>query len=198
MSTPRIAGPRVSGPPDVAPHVVDREPESRRPVGEPGQHDDSRPPANQPPREGPAEEAGPARDEDPAHQNLARLAPGRARAEHLRMTFDIVFVLGLALVALVLFAIDRLRLDQVAMAIPVALLLGGILTPAEAVSGLSSRATVTVGAMLVLGLGLRKTGLVAAIGLWARTAPLGGPYSRMFVLCLIVAFFPLSSTTRPW
>ncbi|WP_420636744.1 SLC13 family permease [Candidatus Palauibacter sp.] len=104
------------------------------------------------------------------------------------MTFDIVFVLGLALVALVLFAIDRLRLDQVAMAIPVALLLGGILTPAEAVSGLSSRATVTVGAMLVLGLGLRKTGLVAAIGLWARTAPLGGSYSRMFVLCLIVAF----------
>ncbi len=104
------------------------------------------------------------------------------------MTFDIVFVLCLALAALVLFAIDRLRLDQVAMAIPVALLLGGILTPAQAVSGLSSRATVTVGAMLVLGLGLRKTGLVAAIGLWARTAPLGGPYSRMFVLCLIVAF----------
>ena len=103
------------------------------------------------------------------------------------MTFDIVFVLALALAALVLFAIDRLRLDQVAMAIPVALLLGGILTPVEAVSGLSSTATVTVGAMLVLGLGLRKTGLVAAIGTWARTAPLGGPHRRMFVLCLIVA-----------
>ena len=112
------------------------------------------------------------------------------------MTFDIAFVLGLALVALVLFALDRLRLDQVAMAIPVALLLAGILTPSQAVSGLSSRATVTVGAMLVLGLGLRKTGLVAAIGAWARTAPLGGKYARMFALCVICAFLsPFLMTT---
>ena len=112
------------------------------------------------------------------------------------MTFDIVFVLGLTIAALVLFALDRLRLDQVAMSVPVVLLLVGILTPAEAVSGLSSRATVTVGAMLVLGLGLRKTGLVSAIGAWARTAPLGGKYSRMFALCLICALLsPFLMTT---
>ncbi|MYI45266.1 MAG: SLC13 family permease, partial [Gemmatimonadetes bacterium] len=112
------------------------------------------------------------------------------------MTFDIVFVLGLTVAALVLFAMDRLRLDQVAMAVPVVLLLSGILTPAEAVSGLSSRATVTVGSMLVLGLGLRKTGLVAAIGAWARTAPLGGKYTRLFALCLVCAFLsPFLMTT---
>ena len=63
-------------------------------------------------------------------------------------------------------------------------------------SGLSSRATVTVGSMLVLGLGLRKTGLVAAIGAWARTAPLGGKYSRMFTLCLVCALLsPFLMTT---
>ena len=112
------------------------------------------------------------------------------------MTFEIVFVLGLTLAALVLFAMDRLRLDQVAMSVPVVLLLSGILTPAEAVSGLSSRATVTVGSMLVLGLGLRKTGLVSAIGAWARTAPLGGKYSRMFALCLVCALLsPFLMTT---
>ena len=103
------------------------------------------------------------------------------------MTFDIAFVLALTLAALVLFALDRMRLDQVAMAVPVVLLLSGILTPAQAVSGLSSRATVTVGSMLVLGLGLRKTGLVSAIGTWAKTAPLGGKYTRLFVLCLVCA-----------
>ena len=103
------------------------------------------------------------------------------------MTFEIAFVLALTLAALVLFALDRMRMDQVAMAVPVALLLTGILTPAEAVSGLSSRATVTIGSMLVLGLGLRKTGLVSAIGTWARTAPLGGKYTRLFVLCLVCA-----------
>ena len=112
------------------------------------------------------------------------------------MTFEIVFVLVLTLAALVLFALDRLRIDQVAMAIPVVLLLSGILTPAEAVSGLSSRATVTVGSMLVLGLGLRKTGLVAAIGAWARTAPLGGKYTRLFALCLVCAVLsPFLMTT---
>lgn len=75
------------------------------------------------------------------------------------MTFEIVFVLALTLAAVVLFALNRLRPGQVAMAVPVVLLPSGILTPAEAVSGLSSRATVTVRSMLVLGLGLRKTGL---------------------------------------
>ena len=112
------------------------------------------------------------------------------------MTFDIVFVLGLTLAALVLLALDRVRVDHLALAVPVVLLLSGILTPAEAVSGLSSSATVTVGSMLVLGLGLSKTGLVSIIGAWARTAPLGGKYARMFALCLICALLsPFLMTT---
>ena len=97
------------------------------------------------------------------------------------------FVFGVAFLTLVMFASNRLRLDQVALFIPVSLLLSGVLTPEESISGLSSTATVTVAAMLVLGLGLRKTGVVSEIGRWARTAPLGGAGLRLFVLCLIVA-----------
>ncbi len=103
------------------------------------------------------------------------------------MTFPMGFVLGLTALVLVLFALDRMRLDQVALFIPVSLLLAGVVTPQEALAGLSSSATVTVAAMLVLGLGLRKTGAASEIGRWARTAPLGGNTSRLFVLCLIVA-----------
>ncbi len=103
------------------------------------------------------------------------------------MTYEIVFVLVVAAVALVLFAMDRIRLDQLCMSVPVVLLLGGVIEPVDALAGLSSEATVTVAAMLVLGLGLRKTGVVAAIGAWARTAPLGGTSMRLFVLCLLVA-----------
>lgn len=98
-----------------------------------------------------------------------------------------VFVLGLTLVVLVLFASDRMRLDQVGLFVPVSLLLAGVVTPSEAVSGLSSPATVTVAAMLVLGLGLRKTGAVNEIARWSRTAPLGGPMRRLFALCVVVA-----------
>jgi len=103
------------------------------------------------------------------------------------MSFDLVYTLVLTVAVLVLFASDKLRLDQVSMAIPVFLLLGSVLTPGEAVSGLSSPATVTVGSMMVLGLGLRKTGAVAAIGRWVKNAPLGGNTTRLFALCTIVA-----------
>ncbi len=103
------------------------------------------------------------------------------------MTFEVFVVLALTVVALILFATERMRLDQVALAVPVVLLLTNVLSPAQAVAGLSDTATVTVAAMLVLGLGLRKTGAVAAIGRWARTARLGGPRGRLFVLCVIVA-----------
>ena len=103
------------------------------------------------------------------------------------MTFDAIYVLAVVAAALVLFAMDRIRLDQLCMSVPVVLLLGGVLTPKEAFSGLASEATVTVAAMLVLGLGLKKTGLVDEIGHWAQTARLGGQRTRLFVLCLVVA-----------
>lgn len=103
------------------------------------------------------------------------------------MTFDVAFVLVLTAVAFTLFATERMRLDQVALGIPVVLLLGGVLTAEQAVAGFSSPATVTVAAMLVLGLGLRKTGAVATVARWARNAPLGNPTSRLLALCLIVA-----------
>ena len=103
------------------------------------------------------------------------------------MTFEMIFVLVVSGLALVLFASDRIRLDQVSMSVPVVLLLGGVIGPREAFSGLSSDATVIVAAMLVLGLGLSNTGLVSAIGVWARTAPLGGKTMRMFALCTLVA-----------
>lgn len=102
------------------------------------------------------------------------------------MSWEIAFVFGVVLVALVLFVAERYSIDQVAIAIPVVLLLAGIITPQDAVSGLSNPATVTIACMLILGLGLTKTGAVAAIGRWARAAPLGGPRRRLFVLCLVV------------
>ncbi len=103
------------------------------------------------------------------------------------MTWEIGFVFAVVVVALALFVSERWPIDQVALAIPVALLLAGILTPEQAVSGFANVATVTVAAMLVLSLGLVKTGAVAAIGRWAQEAPLGGPRTRLAILCAVVA-----------
>lgn len=103
------------------------------------------------------------------------------------MTWEIGFVFAVIVLALALFVSDRYRIDQVALGIPVVLLLAGVISPAEAVSGLSNTATVTVAAMLVLGLGLVKTGAISAVARWALTAPLGPPKLRLAVLCLLVA-----------
>jgi di/tricarboxylate transporter len=103
------------------------------------------------------------------------------------VTFQMGFVLAVILAAFVLFTTERYRVDQVAIAIPVVLLMAGVIGVEDALAGFSSPATVTVAAMLVLSLGLTRTGAVEAVSNWALRAPLGGPGSRLLVLCLVVA-----------
>ena len=80
------------------------------------------------------------------------------------METSAAFVLGLMVVAVVLFVSDRLRSDMVAMIILGALLMSGIITPAEGFSGFGHPATVAVAAMFVLSAGLERTGAVAGVG----------------------------------
>lgn len=103
------------------------------------------------------------------------------------MTFDAWFVCALLLVALVLFVLERFPIDQVAISLPVVLLVAGILTPAEALSGFANPATLTVAAMLVLSLGLVQAGTVRQIARWAQTARLGPPWVRLLLLCMLVS-----------
>ncbi|HJU86429.1 MAG TPA: SLC13 family permease, partial [Gemmatimonadota bacterium] len=107
------------------------------------------------------------------------------------MTLEIAIVFAVVVLALILFITERFPVDQVALSIPVVLLLAGVLDPAEAVAGFSNEATITVAAMLVLSIGLVKTGAVAAIGRWAQTARLGGTDARLVLLCCVVA--PISA-----
>lgn len=80
------------------------------------------------------------------------------------MTFEIVVVLALLVVAVVLFATERYPVDLVALIVLATLLLSRIVTPEEGVSGFSNSATVTVGAMFLLSAGLFKTGVVNYLG----------------------------------
>ena len=112
------------------------------------------------------------------------------------MTGEMAVVLAVVVIALVLFITERLPVDLVAVTVPAVLLVSGVLTAGEAVSGLAHPATVTVAAMLALSLGLLKTGAVATIGRWICRAPLGGPRLRLAALCLAVgAVSPFLSNT---
>lgn len=80
------------------------------------------------------------------------------------MTFDMIVVLALVVISVVLFATERFPVDLVALMVLGTLMLTGMVTVAEGLSGLSNEATVTVAAMLVLSAGLAKTGAVNFIG----------------------------------
>lgn len=74
------------------------------------------------------------------------------------MTLELAIVLAVVVISLVLFITDALRVDIVAMLVLIALLLTGIISPAEGLQGFSNEATITIGAMFVLSEGLRRTG----------------------------------------
>lgn len=64
------------------------------------------------------------------------------------MTLAIGLILAILLVALVLFVTEWVRMDLVALLVLSALALGGRVTPAEAFSGFSNPAVITVWAIL--------------------------------------------------
>ncbi|WP_251328996.1 SLC13 family permease [Haloplanus pelagicus] len=78
-----------------------------------------------------------------------------------------LLVFGLILAALFLFVTERIPNDTTALAVLVALAVlepWTLITPAEALSGFASPATLTVVAMYMLSEGIQRTGLVGRLG----------------------------------
>lgn len=73
-------------------------------------------------------------------------------------------VLIILSMALVLFISDRLGVDLVALVIVGALMVSGVLSPKEALSGFSDQATLTVAFMFVLSAAMLRTGAIATLG----------------------------------
>lgn len=80
------------------------------------------------------------------------------------MTFEIAMVLSIALVAVVLFATEKLPMDIVALLVLTALALNGLVDGGAALSGFSNPATITVASMFVLAAGLQNSGALSGIG----------------------------------
>jgi di/tricarboxylate transporter len=80
------------------------------------------------------------------------------------MTFEIGFVLAVIVIAVVLFATEKLRVDVIAMLVLLTLALTGMISPAEAFSGFSSPAVITVWAVYIVSAGLFKTGVADILG----------------------------------
>ncbi|HQF39102.1 MAG TPA: SLC13 family permease [Opitutaceae bacterium] len=80
------------------------------------------------------------------------------------MTPETWIVLGLVVAMMVAFFTEKFPPEAVGLAGAVVLLLSGILSPVEMLSGFGNPATVTVACMFILSAGLQKTGALAALG----------------------------------
>ena len=101
------------------------------------------------------------------------------------MTTEIAVVLGLALIAIVLFATEKLRIDAIALLVLSTLAILGLVTPEQAVGGFSNPATVTVAAMFVLAAGLQNSGALSGIGDLLSKAR--SPVQFLLLLFLVLA-----------
>lgn len=79
------------------------------------------------------------------------------------LTTDMMIVFGLLGLVIVLLVFDLLRVDLVGMLMMVLLPLTGVLQPEEALAGLSSNAVVSIIAVMIIGAGLNKTGVMNVV-----------------------------------
>jgi di/tricarboxylate transporter len=80
--------------------------------------------------------------------------------DELKLTMDMILVLAMIGVAVFLFIVEWVRVDVVAILIMVTLPLLHLVSPSEAFMGLSSNAVVSIIAVIIIGAGLDKTGLI--------------------------------------
>ncbi|ELR70454.1 hypothetical protein C900_03708 [Fulvivirga imtechensis AK7] len=104
------------------------------------------------------------------------------------MTVELIILSAIVLGALVLFTTGVVSVDITAIIVMVSLMVTGILTPEEGISGFSSTATTTVLALLILSEGLKNTGAVEMLG--DKMITLTGKYEwfTLVVVMIIPAF----------
>ena len=102
------------------------------------------------------------------------------------MTWEIAFVLGLTVCAVVLFVTEKFSTDIVAILVMIVLLVSRVLTPAEGLAGFANTATVTVGAMFVLSAGMFRSGAVNFVGKALGRLARHSSGLMLFVLMVVV------------
>lgn len=80
------------------------------------------------------------------------------------MTPSILLVLGIVIVAVLLFVTETLRYDVVGILVLLALTLAGLVSHEQAFLGFSNEAVITIAAVLLLSGGLARTGVANLIG----------------------------------
>ncbi len=107
------------------------------------------------------------------------------------MTGEILFVFGLLGLTIIVFVLDRFRMDMVAIAVMVTLALSGVISPGQAVSGFGEPVVITIAGLFVVGEALFRTGVAAGVGQWILRV--GGDSETRLMLLLLPVVAVLSA-----
>ena len=99
------------------------------------------------------------------------------------MTFPIAFVLALLVIAIALFATERISVDLITFMLLIALVASGVLVPQEAFEGFSNDIIIILGAIFVISGALQETGVLDLLG--ARILKLAGANPNRLLLLLM-------------
>jgi di/tricarboxylate transporter len=113
------------------------------------------------------------------------------QAAETALTPEIVLTLAITVGALALFVWNRLRVDVVGIIVMATLIVTGLVTPQQGISGFANEAMVTVGAMFVLSAGLVRTGGIDILGKWV--ARLAGKSELRLLIVSLAIVIPLSA-----
>ncbi|TPG09716.1 SLC13 family permease [Rhodanobacter glycinis] len=120
------------------------------------------------------------------------------------MSWQAWVTVAIIVAAMGMFASEKVRIDLVALIVLGALVVLGIVSPVEALSGFSNEATVTVAAMFALSLGIERSGVLdpltrllmrirrpwlLTLAMMLAIAPLGAFVKN---IALVAAFLPLA------
>lgn len=101
------------------------------------------------------------------------------------MDWQIMMVLGLLVLALVLFSLETISVDLVTLLMLIGLVGFGILTPAEAFAGFSNDIIIIIASIFVLSAALQQTGVMDATGTYILKVA-GHSRNRLLVILMAV------------
>lgn len=103
----------------------------------------------------------------------------------INMTFEIGLTLSIILMALVLFATEKLRVDLIALMILLFLAITGLVDRGEVFLGFSNPAVITIWAVYIVSGGLFKTGVADMLGSFILRLS-GASEARLIAIIMLV------------
>ena len=104
---------------------------------------------------------------------------------------QIAIVLGLLILSIVLFALEKISIDIITLMLLIALVVAGILKPEEAFAGFSNEIIIILASIFVLSGALQRSGIIDAMG--ARLHKVAGGSQNSLLLAIMAVAGGVSS-----